>query len=65
MLRNVQPTPYQNSGTVQLQCMGGCHHGGRWCGDSLLRTLGANARDAGYDSKGYALKRLAGRAPTL
>ena len=35
---------------MQLQCMGGCHHGGRWCGDTSLRTLGANARDARYDS---------------
>ena len=58
-------TPDQSSGTVQLQCMGGCHHGGRWCGDTPLRTLGANARDAGYDSKGDALRRLAGCAPIL
>ena len=56
-------TPDQSSGTVQLQCMGGCHHGGRWCGDTPLRTLGANARDAGYDSKGDARRRLAGCAP--
>ena len=61
----VLATPDQSSGTVQLQCMGGCHHGGRWCGDTPLRTLGANARDAGYDSKGDALRRLAGCAPIL
>ena len=48
-----------------MQCMGGCHHGGRWCGDTPLRTLGANARDAGYDSEGDALRRLAGCAPIL
>ena len=33
--------------------------------DTPLRTLGANARDAGYDSKGDALRRLAGCAPIL